>query len=46
MPIQDSLFTVLTTAPSAGHQHQVVDQNFFLILQTPPEGFILRKGKF
>ncbi len=46
MAIQDSLFTLLSSGPSANIQNNLSDQDFFLILQTPPEGFIHRKEKF
>ncbi len=46
MAIQDSLFTILSSGPSANIQNNLSDQDFFLILQTPPEGFIHRKEKF
>ena len=46
MVTQDSLFTLLSIAPSTKIQNNLSDQDFFLILQTPPEGFIHRQEKF
>lgn len=46
MATQDSLFTLLSIGPSTKIQNNLSDQDFFLILQTPPEGFIHRKEKF
>lgn len=46
MTTQDSLFTLFSIAPSTKIQNNLSDQDFFLILQTPPEGFIHRQEKF
>ena len=44
MYTQDCLFKVLSDTPSYHYKSYATDQ--FLILQTPPEGFIRRKGNF
>lgn len=45
MQVQDSLFKLFSDTPSSS-SWEVLSEDMFLILQTPPEGFIHRKMKF
>ncbi len=44
MQIQESLFKLFSDTPAASPK--ILSDGMFLILQTPPEGFVHRKHKF
>ena len=46
MLAQDRLFKILADAPSHTNLTKPIEDDFFLITKTPPEGFMHRKGKF